>query len=109
MYDNEEQFDDMPLILTLTDEEGTSYQFEVIDEMEYNGEFYTACTEYFDDPKQALGSDEALIIFRMGEEDEDGLATYDIVDDDDEYYEVGKIFEDRYNSYFFSDDEEESH
>lgn len=105
MRNDDTYYDDMPTILTLTDEEGVSYQFEVIDEMEYNGEHYTACVEYFEDPKEALDADPVLILFRMGEPDEDGLNTFDIVDDDDEYLEVGQIFESRFEEDYFDDEE----
>ncbi len=105
MNNDGQYYDDMPTILTLTDEEGVSYQFEVIDEMDYNGERYTACVEYFEDPRDALDADPALIIFRIGEPDEDGLDTFDVVDDDDEYLEVGQIFEKRFEESYFDEDD----
>ena len=82
-------------IITLTDENGDSYQFEVIDAIDYNEEHYMAVVEMFDDTDKALETEPVLIIFRVGEPDEDGFDTFDVVDDDEEYFEVAGIFEQR--------------
>ena len=82
-------------VITLTDENGDSYQFEIIDSIEYNEDRYMAVVEMFDDPQKALETEPVLIIFRVGEPDEDGLDTFDVVDDDEEYFEVAGIFEQR--------------
>lgn len=84
-----------PTIITLTDENDETYQFEVVDEIDYNEEHYLAVVEHFDDPQKALEAEPVLIIFRVGDADEDGLETFDIVDDDEEFFEVGGIFETR--------------
>lgn len=89
-----------PTIITLTDENDETFQFEIIDEIEYNEERYLAVVEYFDDPQKALEAEPVLIIFRVGEADEDGLETFDVVDDDEEYFEVGGIFEERLSKYY---------
>ena len=82
-------------IITLTDDNGDSYQFEVIDAIDYNEEHYMAVVEMFDDPQKADEVEPVLIIFRVGEPDEDGFDTFDVVDDDEEYFEVAGIFEQR--------------
>ena len=82
-------------IITLSDENGDEYQFEIIDSIEYNEERYMAVVEMFDDSQKALEAEPVLIIFRVGEPDEDGLDTFDVVDDDEEYFEVAGIFEQR--------------
>ena len=82
-------------IITLSDENGDEYQFEIIDSIEYNEERYMAVVEMFDDSQKALETEPVLIIFRVGEPDEDGLDTFDVVDDDEEYFEVAGIFEQR--------------
>ena len=84
-----------PTIITLTDENGENFMFEVVDEIEHNEEHYLAVVEYFEDPQKALEAEPVLIIFRVGDSDEDGLETFDIVDDDEEFFEVGGIFETR--------------
>ncbi len=89
-----------PTIITLADENDESYQFEVIDEIEYNEERYLAVVEYFDDPQKALEAEPVLIIFRVGDADEDGLETFDVVDDDEEFFLVAGIFEERLSQYY---------
>lgn len=92
---NEGEEDYSADIITLTDENGETYQFEIIDQIEYNEDRYMAVVEMFDDPQKALDAEPVLIIFRVGEPDEDGLDTFDVVDDDEEYFEVAGIFEQR--------------
>ena len=82
-------------VITLTDENGENYQFEIIDSIEYNEVRYMAVVEMFDDTDKALETEPVLIIFRVGEPDEDGFDTFDVVDDDEEYFEVAGIFEQR--------------
>ena len=63
-------------------------------------ESYIAAMEYFDDPKKALEAEPYVYIFKEGDEDEEGFLTYDIVEDDDELYEVQEIFKDILKDYF---------
>ena len=93
--ENMQEEDYSPTIITLTDEDGESFQFEVLDEVDYNDEHYLAVVEYFEDPQKALEAEPVLIIFRTGEPDEEGLDTFDVVDDDEEYLQVGGVFEQR--------------
>ena len=95
-----EEEDYSPTIITLTDEEGESFQFEVLDEVDFNEEHYMAVVEYFEDPQKALEAEPVLIIFRVGEPDEEGLDTFDVVDDDEEYLQVGAVFEKRLSEIF---------
>ena len=92
---NEGEEDYSADIITLTDENGENYQFEIIDSIEYNEVRYMAVVEMFDDTDKALETEPVLIIFRVGEPDEDGFDTFDVVDDDEEYFEVAGIFEQR--------------
>ncbi|MEG1863304.1 MAG: DUF1292 domain-containing protein [Oscillospiraceae bacterium] len=107
MLDNElnlnsdtEDEDYSPTIITLTDENGEDFQFEVVDEIEHNEQRYLAVVEYFEDPAKALEEAPILVVFRVGEPDEEGFETFDIVDDDEEYFEVGGIFEERLSNIF---------
>ena len=89
-----------PTIITLTDENGESFMFEIVDEIDYNEEHYLAVVEHFEDPQKALEAEPVLILFRVGDADEDGLETFDIVDDDEEFFEVGGIFERRLREFY---------
>lgn len=92
---NEGEEDYSADIISLTDENGDTYQFEIIDSIEYNEDRYMAVVEMFDDSPETLETEPVLIIFRIGEPDEDGFDTFDVVDDDEEYFEVAGIFEQR--------------
>ncbi len=92
---NEGEEDYSADIISLTDENGDTYQFEIIDSIEYNEDRYMAVVEMFDDSQETLETEPVLIIFRIGEPDEDGFDTFDVVDDDEEYFEVAGIFEQR--------------
>ena len=90
MPDMELPEDYSPDILTLTDEDGKEFSFEVIDAADFNDERYLAVVPYAEDSKEKLEEDASLIIMRVGEEDcEEYL---DVVDDDEELYEVSELF-----------------
>ena len=85
-----------PDILTLEDEAGVEHVFEVIDALDHGGEHYLAVVPYVETEEEAqaaLADDADLIIMRVGEEN--GEEFLDIVDDDEELYEVGGIFAQR--------------
>ena len=75
---------------TLTDEDGKEFSFEVIDAADYNDERYLAVVPYAEDSTEQLEEDANLIIMRVGEED--GEEYLDVVDDDEELYEVSDMF-----------------
>ena len=79
---NEEYMAD---IITLVDEDDNPHSFE-----------YVALVPYFENPEDALKEDPTVIFFRVGDEDEEGLETFDVVEDDEEYYAIAGIFEKRY-------------
>lgn len=84
-------------IITLVDEENKTHAFEKLDYFEHKDNAYVALVPYFEDPAQALKEDPTVVFFRVGPEDEEGLETFDIVEDDEEYYAISGIFEERYN------------
>lgn len=87
----DEQLDDYsPDLITLTDEDGKEFSFEVIAAADYNDERYLAVVPYAEDSTEQLEEDANLIIMRVGEED--GEEYLDVVDDDEELYEVSDMF-----------------
>ena len=87
----DEQLDDYsPDLITRTDEDGKEFSFEVIDAAVYNDERYLAVVPYAEDSTEQLEEDANLIIMRVGEED--GEEYLDVVDDDEELYEVSDMF-----------------
>ncbi len=85
--------DNTPDILTLEDEAGQEHVFEVIDAVDFEDRRYLAVVPYIEteeDAEAALAEDADLIIMRVGEED--GEEFLDIVEDDEEFYNVGEVF-----------------
>lgn len=91
---DEELLDDYePDIITLSDEDGKEFNFEVIDAADYNGERYMAVVPYAEDSAEMLEEDANLIIMKVqADGDEEYL---DVVDDDEELVEVGNMFAQR--------------
>ncbi|MDD3428739.1 MAG: DUF1292 domain-containing protein [Oscillospiraceae bacterium] len=87
-----------PDIMTLTDEDGKEHVFEVLDAIDFEGTRYMAVVPYADGSAEQLEEDANLIIMRVGEED--GEEYVDIVDDDEEFYEVGEVFSKRLQEWF---------
>ena len=83
-------------IITLVDEDNNEHAFEIMDYFENGDNAYVAVVPYFEDPAQALKEDPTVVFFRVGPEDEEGLETFDVVEDDEEYYAISGIFEKRY-------------
>ena len=68
----------------------------MIDAADYNDERYLAVVPYAEDSTEQLEEDANLIIMRVGEED--GEEYLDVVDDDEELYEVSDMFARRLRS-----------
>jgi uncharacterized protein YrzB (UPF0473 family) len=92
-----------PTIMTLTDEDGTEYAFEVLDEIELEDNRYLALLPQYDDPQDMLESDGELVILKVGVDGDEEY--YDEIEDDNEYEEVATIFTDRLQDLFEIDDE----
>ncbi|MBE6894733.1 MAG: DUF1292 domain-containing protein [Ruminococcaceae bacterium] len=97
MPDNKNISEDMMAdIITLVDEDNKEHAFEIMDHFEYKDNAYVALVPYFENPEDALKEDPTVVFFRVGPEDEEGLETFDVVEDDEEYYAISGIFEKRY-------------
>ena len=90
MSETELPEDYSPDILTLTDEDGQEFSFEVLDAADHNGEHYLAVVPYAENSKEKLEEDASLISMRVGEED--GEEYLDVVEEDEELYEVSELF-----------------
>lgn len=78
-------------IFTLTDEEGNESQFELIGNLDINGNTYVALI-----PVESAGGDEEEYVILKVEEDENGEEFLVTIDDDDEFDEVADAFEDEF-------------
>ena len=99
-----EELDNEITILTLTDEDGTDRDFEVVDTLDYEGNTYYALQEYFENVEDLDDRDEnddieILILKRIVE---DGEESFDTITDDDLFDKLTAMFDAR------MDEEEDS-
>ena len=62
-FEQEDNFE--PDLISLTDDDGKEYQFEILDQIEYNDEHYLALMPKYDDPKEMLDSDGELVVLKV--------------------------------------------
>ena len=79
MSDNKEN---NPDIITLSDDDGKEYSFEILDAIETDEARYLALLPTFNDPQKLLEADGELVIVKVGEEDGEEYF-YEIADDDE--------------------------
>ena len=77
-------------IISLSDEEGNEYNFEILDRLETEEGDYVALLPIYDDAKEMLDDNGELVIMKVGEEN--GEEYYENIDDDDEYDTVADAF-----------------
>ena len=95
--------DEGPDILTLEDEDGKECSFEVVDATDVGDVHYLAVVPCTEDPEN-LSEEAELIIMRVGKDAEGEYM--DIVDDDEELYQIGGVFEKRLRERYNIDDTE---
>ena len=95
-FEQEDNFE--PDLISLTDDEGKEYQFEILDQIEYNDEHYLALMPKYDDPKEMLDSDGELVVLKVIVEGDEEL--FEEIEDDEEYEDVAGIFSDRLQDLF---------
>lgn len=86
----EETFEFEPQVFTLTDEEGNESDFELIGNMEIDGESYVALIP-------ADSTEDEYVILKITE-DENGDEVLLTIEDDDEFDKVADAFEDEFMS-----------
>ena len=82
-----------PDIVTLCDDEGKEYTFEVLDAIECDLGRYLALLPVFDDPQKLLDDSGELVIVKV--EEENGEEFFSEIEDDDEYDTIADAFVDR--------------
>ena len=93
-------------IVTVTGEDGETYEFERLDAIETDDGRFLALLPLFEDPQATVEDAGELIIVQV-KEDEDGVLLAPI-EDDDLLGEIAEIFEERLSEYYdVASDEEE--
>ena len=83
-------------LITLTDEDGNEFEFEVMDEIDYKDGHYYALLPLFDDSENEISQDDTYMIFEAVE-DENGDPQLAEIEDDDLLDELAEIFEAKMN------------
>ena len=91
-----------PDLITLADDDGKEYTFEVLDGIETDDGRYLALLPTYSDPKKMLEESGELVIVKVGEEN--GEEYYYEIEDDDEYEMVADAFIDRLEDFFEIDE-----
>ena len=87
-----------PDLVTLTDDEGKEYNFEVLDAIETDSDRYLALLPLYDDAQKMLDDSGELVIVKVCEEN--GEEFFCEIEDDDEYETVADAFVDRLENFF---------
>ena len=87
-----------PDLVTLSDDDGKEYNFEVLDAIETDTDRYLALLPVYDDPQKMLDDSGELVIVKVVEED--GEEYYCEIEDDDEYETIADAFVDRLEDFF---------
>ncbi len=94
-----------PDIISVLDDDGKEHEFEVLDRIETDDDKrYIALIPHYENEAELLQDDGELIILRVSEEDETLLEP---IEDEAEFDEIGKIFEERLSEMFEFDDGDE--
>ena len=87
-----------PDIISLEDDDGKEYTFEVLDRIETDDARYVALLPVYDDPKKMLDDNGELVILKVVEEN--GEEFFEDIEDDDEYDMIADAFTDRLQDIF---------
>jgi len=99
--DNEEY---NPDIVSVVDEDGKEHVFEELDRIETDKGRYVALVPLYDDPQEQLDDSGELIILKV--EEEDGETYLSPIEDEEEFNEIGEMFEERLSSMYDIEEDE---
>ncbi len=92
-----------PDLVSVIDENGVEHVFEELDRIETDTAKYVALLPVYDEAEEILDDDGELIILKVCEED--GETYLEPIEDDNEFNEIGIIFEERLSELFSFDEE----
>ena len=98
MSENNKTQEYNPDLISLVDEDGKEYKFEVLDAIETDIGRYLALLPIYDDPQKMLDDSGELVIVKSFVED--GEEYFDEIEDDDEYETVADAFAERLEDFF---------
>ena len=98
----EAEDEDEAIVYSLKDEEGNEYEFEVIDEVEMDGNTYYAMVEVTETESDSDVWNYAILKQKYDEKGDEYLET---IDDDDEFEKVAAYFDDQFSEEIDYDEE----
>lgn len=87
-----------PDIITVVDEKGVEHTFEELDRIETDSGKYIALTPVYDEAEEIIEDSGELIVLKV--EDENGETYLAPIEDDNEFNEIAKLFEERLSDMF---------
>lgn len=93
-----------PDIVSVVDEDGKEHVFEELDRIETDTGRYVALLPMYDDPQQMLDDSGELIILKV--EEENGETYLCPIEDEEEFDEIGRAFEERLSDLFDIEEED---
>ena len=84
--------------LSIVDDDGNEYTFEILDAVETDESRYLALLPVHDDPQKLLDDSGELVIVRVSEEN--GEEYFEEIEDDDEYETIADALIDRLQDAF---------
>ncbi len=100
--EDKELLEEMADLVTLSDDEGNEFTFEVLDELDDQGSHYVAMLPIYDDPKDMVDDSDPLVIMKQVSEDQGDF--FDEIVDDEEFARVADIFAARLSEVFDIED-----
>ena len=94
-----------PEIVSVIDEDGKEHIFEELDRIETDSGKYVALLPLPENPENLTEEDDELIILKV--EEDKGEIYLSPIEDDNEFNEIGQIFEERLAEMFDFDETEE--
>ncbi len=94
-----------PDVVSIIDDNGNEHLFEEIDRIETENGKYIALLPYAESEEDLSDEDNELIILKVIEENDEFYL--EPIEDDEEFNEVGEIFEERLSEMFLFEDDTE--
>lgn len=87
-----------PEIVSVIDDDGIEHTFEMLDAIETDTDRYVALIPAYDGTSEIIEDDGELIILKVVEENGEEFLTP--IEDEEEFDEIGKVFEERLSDMF---------
>lgn len=92
-----------PDIISLSDDDGNEYTFEVLDAIETDESRYVALLPVYDEPDDMIDDSGELVVLKEVYEGDDTY--YEEIEDDSEYETIAEMFVDRLSEFFEIDED----